>query len=97
MENRITIKRFEIGQQIEGVQVDAQGNKWLLYSLVGEDKTFWYMKDGSQYVRVLDPKEWQDTYACAIVLTGNPADATDLTCERIKWLMQSRGEWSPMA
>ena len=94
--DRVTIKRFDIGQAIEGVEVDARGVKWVVYWLLGEDEAFCYMTDGSIFVEIVNPNEWQDVYCDAIILTGNPEEATDLTCERIKWLMKRRGEWRPI-
>lgn len=93
---RVTFKRFDIGQEIESVDVDARGYKWLVYWLLGEDESVCYITDGSAYVEIADPAEWQDVYARAIVLTGNPKQATDLTCERVKRLMLQRGEWRPV-
>lgn len=95
--DRVTLKRFDIGQQIDTVEVEAEGNKWLMYWLVGEDEAFSYMTDGARFVQIRNPHEWQDVYADAIVLTADPARATDLTCERMKHVMQQRGEWKPLA
>lgn len=92
----IAIKRFNIGQTITDVQIDARGNHWLLYWLLGEDEAFCYMTDGVVYVEVAHVHEWQSAYVEALAITRDRRQATDLTCLRIKRSMQLRGAWKPV-
>jgi hypothetical protein len=91
-----TVKWFDIGQQITGADVEAQGNKWLVYWLLGEGEAFCYMTDGSAYVEVINAHEWQDLYADASAVTGDEAGACDLACERLNWLLRQRGHWKEL-
>ncbi len=93
---RITIRRFDIGADVDRVSVRGHGLRWLYYALNAGDRSVPYMTDGYEYVRLSDENEWFETYKAAIVLTGSPAAAVDLTCERVRYLMEQRGDWSPL-
>jgi hypothetical protein len=88
---RITVRRFDIGQDIESIAVEGEGHKWLVYGLNSKDSCRWYMTDGSAYFDLGDGQDWHEVYILAIVLTADPTQATDLTCERVKRQMLDRG------
>jgi hypothetical protein len=90
------VKWFDVGQEITGTDVEAQGNRWLVYWLLGQDEAFCFMTDGSVYVEVINAHEWQELYADASAVTRDEVGACDLACERLKWLMQQRGQWKEL-
>lgn len=92
----IEMKQFDIGQEVLAVEPESRGNKWLFYWLLGENESFCYITDGSAYVEVTNPHEWQDDYVDALAITRDEAMACDLTCEKIKRLLQARGEWTEL-
>ena len=92
---RVTIRRFDHGADIHHVDVRGHGYRWLYYALVGDGQTSSYMTDGTDYVQV-DDDVWFDAYRTAIVLTGSPAGAVDLTCERLRHRMRGEGDWQPI-
>jgi hypothetical protein len=91
----IHCKRFDIGQPIETVETEAQGRRWLFYWLVGADDAFCYMTDGSVYVEIINPHEWQTIYADALLIVGDPVGACDIACLRMQQIMKLRGDWKP--
>ena len=93
---RVTIRHFDIGQDVHHVDVRGHGYRWLYYALVGEESSVAYMTDGQDYVQVVDEDAWFDAYRIAIVITGSPASAVDLTCERIRHRMLDAGDWQPL-
>jgi hypothetical protein len=93
---RVTIRRFDHGQDIHHVDVRGHGYRWLYYALVGEEGTTAYMTDGNDYVQVVEEDAWFESYKIAIVLTGSPAGAVDLTCERVRHRMLDIGDWNPI-
>jgi hypothetical protein len=94
---RVTIRRFDIGEGIRSVDVEGHGYKWLFYWLLGDEHSRAYITDGLEYVMLPDPEEWRETYRHAIVMTGVPATSVDLTCERLKQRMRRQNLWKPLA
>jgi hypothetical protein len=90
------VKELDIGQEITGTGIEATGNRWLVYWLLGESEAFCYLTDGSAYVEVINVHEWQELYAEASAITEDETGACDLACERLKWLLQQRGHWKEL-
>jgi hypothetical protein len=86
----------DIGQKIKYSELESQGHKWFVYWLVGERSAVCIMSDGVNYARVSDPEELHTLQNAALDLFHEDDLAIDLGCERLKVLMQRRGEWQEM-
>jgi len=75
-------------------EIEAEGHRWIAYWLPhDDDDASFYIFDGRQGAEVTNPHEWQNLCAEAAAISSDPKNTYDLACERMKRLMQERGEW----
>jgi hypothetical protein len=55
------------------------------------------MTDGTRYVEITNPHEWQNLHMEASAVSGDELGACDLACERLRRLMEMRDDWQELS